>query len=133
MAYPVTPSCMPAFNEYRVRFLPDVHAIVLVYAVTLVQAYEDAVMPHAFNRNILHTPARTQEECCQKQYDERCKTITAAYICTPFVSHAHTSSPMHTSPRKNINRNHIQIAIQALFFPSCVIISIFIKKSLKRK
>ena len=91
MAQPVTPSCMPAFNQQGIRFLLDVHAIVLVYAVTLVQAHKNAVMPHTLNRHILHTPASTKNKCSNQQKNNGNKAIKAAYVCTPFLSH--TTSP----------------------------------------
>lgn len=91
MAYSVTPSCMPAFNQHRVRFLLDEHAIVLVYAVPMMQDGYHAVMAHALNRNVPNTPASTKYKCSYQQNNYGNKAIKAAYICTPFLSH--TTSP----------------------------------------
>ena len=119
MAYPVTPTCVPAFNEHRVRFLLDVHAIVLVYAVTLVQAHENAVMPHALNGNVSNTPASTKYKCSNQQKNNGNKAIKAAYICTPFLSH-HIPKAMRIKP--TINTANIQRTIKhPSFFCSTLI------------
>lgn len=89
MAYPVTPSCMPAFNEHRVRFLLDEYTIMLVYAVTMMQDGYHAVKAHALNRYVSNAPASPQpyEDKTSKQNDEHPQQDTYTAISFRFYAH----------------------------------------------
>lgn len=119
MAYPVTPTCVPAFNQQGIRLFLDVHAIMLVYAVPMMQDGYHAVMAHALNRHILHAPASTKYKCSYQQKNKSNKAIKAAYICTPFLSH-HIPKAMRIKP--TINTANIQRTIKhPSFFCSTLI------------